>query len=273
MHTIRFSALLILLGLFCSCEKVIDLKVPDSSPKYVIEGLVSNQTGGAKVTISLSKNFTDDNTLNGVSGALISVESDGTVYPFVAAGNGVYQNSTLTGIPGHTYKLTVNISSNTYTSTSIMPQPVSLDSVYIVTDEFSKNKDKSLQRLVTVKYKDPADTRNYYRFIQYIDNIKEKTIFVSDDEFTNGQEVNGRLNFSNDNDAPTREVRTGKQVRIEMQCIDAAVYKYFYSLDTDASGDSNNATPANPISNISGGVLGYFSAYTITSKTITVPPQ
>jgi hypothetical protein len=273
MHTIRISVLLILLGLFCSCEKVINLKVPDSNPKYVIEGLVSNETGGAKVTISQSKKFTEDNTLNGVSGAQVSVEADGVVYPFTTTGSGVYQNSTLSGIPGHTYHLTVSINSNTYTSTSIMPQPVSLDSVYIVNDEFGTNKDKTRLRLATIKFKDPAAVKNYYRFIQYIDNIKEKTIFVDDDEFTNGQEVNSRLNFNNDNDAPTREIRTGKQVRIEMQCIDYAVYKYFYSLSSDASGNSNNATPSNPTSNISGGVLGYFSAYTVTSKTITVPPQ
>lgn len=271
MHTIRLCGLLILLGFFSSCEKVIDLKVPDNGPKYVIEGMVNNEAGGAKVIISMSKKFTDDNTLNGVSGAQVNVESDGTTYPFTAAGNGVYQNNTLTGIPGHTYRLTVKINNDTYTSTSIMAQPVSLDSVYIVNDEFGTNKDKTKLRLATVKFKDPDGVKNYYRFIQYIDNIKEKTIFVDDDEFTNGQEVNSRLNFNNDNDVPTREIRTGKQVRVEMQCIDPLVYKYFYSLNSDASGDGNNATPANPTSNISGNVLGYFSAYTVTRKTITVP--
>jgi hypothetical protein len=271
MHTIRFSALMILLSLFCSCEKAIDLKLEDSAPKYVIEGSVTNEAGGAQVSISQSKKFTDDNTFNGISGARVSVESDGTVYPFEATGNGIYQNSTLTGIPGHTYRLTVKIGDKTYTSTSTMQQPVNLDSVYIVNDEFGTNKDNSVLRVATVKYNDPAATQNYYRFIQYIDNKKEKSIFVDEDEFTNGQTVNSRLNFSNDNDDPAREIRTGKQVMIEMLCIDAAVYKYLYSLSTGASGDGNNAAPANPVSNISGDVLGFFSAQTISRKTITVP--
>lgn len=271
MHTIRFSAFLILLGLFCSCEKAIDLKLEDSAPKYVIEGTVSNETGGARVSISQSKKFTDDNTFIGITGAQVSIESDGNIYPLDAAGNGVYQNSTFTGIPGKTYHLTVTLNNKTYTSASTMPQPVSLDSIYVINDEFNTNKDGSKQRLATVKYNDPAAVENYYRFIQYIDNKKEKTLFVSEDEFTNGQTVNNRLNYNNENDDPGREIRTGKQLLIEMQCIDATVYKYFFSLTTGATGDGNNAAPSNPVSNISGDALGYFSAYTITRKSITVP--
>lgn len=271
MNTIRFFAFLLLLGLFCSCEKAIDLKLEDSAPKYVIEGTVSNEAGGAKVLISQSKKFTDDNTFTGVSGAQVSIEGDGAVYPLDAAGNGVYQNNTFTGIPGHTYHLTVKLNDKTFTSLSTMPQPVSLDSIYVISDEFNTNKDGSKQRLAIVKYNDPAAVKNYYRFIQYIDNKKEKTLFVSEDEFTNGQTVNSRLNYNNDNDDPAREIRTGKQLLIEMQCIDAAVYKYFFSLTAGALGDGNNAAPSNPMSNISGDALGYFSAYTITRKTITVP--
>jgi hypothetical protein len=270
MYTIRFSALFILLALFSSCEKAIDLNLENSDPKYVIEGVVTNEAGGAKVLLSQSKKFTDDNTFTGVSGAQVSVESDGKVYSFEPTATGVYQNSTLTGIPGHTYHLTVKVGDKTYTSASTMPQPVSLDSIYVMNDEFATNKDGSKMRLATVKYKDPAAEENYYRFVQYIDNKKEKTVFVDDDEFTDGQTVNSRLNYNNDNDDPAREIRTGKQLMVEMQCIDAAVYKYFFSLTTGASGDGNNAAPSNPMSNISGDGLGYFSVYTITRRTITV---
>src|ERR1700754_2626755 len=199
MHTIRFFALLLLLGLVSSCEKAIDLKLDNSAPQYVIEGTVSDQAGGAKVLVSQSKKFTDDNSFVGVTGAQVSVESDGNVYQFDATGTGVYQNLTLTGIPGHTYNLTVTINGKTYTSVSTMPQPVTLDSIYVVDDEFSTNKDKTKQRLATVKYTDPANIENYYMFIQYIDDVKENAVFVDEDEFFNGHTVNSRLNFNNDN--------------------------------------------------------------------------
>ncbi len=56
-----------------------------------------------------------------------------------------------------------------------------------------------------------------------------------------------------------------------MMCIDAAVYKYWYSFLTGgASGDSNSASPANPVTNIKGGALGYFSAHTLQTKTVVV---
>ncbi|MFX9552066.1 DUF4249 family protein, partial [Acinetobacter baumannii] len=82
----------------------------------MIEGTVSDEAGGAKVLVSQSKKFTDDNSFVGISGAQVSVQSDGNVYQFDATGTGVYQNTALTGIPGHTYSLTVIINGKTYTS-------------------------------------------------------------------------------------------------------------------------------------------------------------
>jgi hypothetical protein len=56
-------------------------------------------------------------------------------------------------------------------------------------------------------------------------------------------------------------------VTIEMHCIDKPVYDYYYSL----GNRDNSATPANPVSNIVGGALGYFSAHTVRKTTAVVP--
>ena len=65
---------------------------------------------------------------------------------------------------------------------------------------------------------------------------------------------------------------SGDQVTVDMLCLDPAVYKYWYSLDRGATGGGiSGATPANPVTNISGGALGYFSAHTLQSKTMVVP--
>jgi len=55
-----------------------------------------------------------------------------------------------------------------------------------------------------------------------------------------------------------------------MICNDAAVYKYWYSLNDGATGTGQSASPANPVTNISGGALGYFSAQTVRTKGIKV---
>lgn len=53
-----------------------------------------------------------------------------------------------------------------------------------------------------------------------------------------------------------------------MQCVDKAVNLYFVSM-SQTNGES--ATPANPVSNIAGGALGYFSAYTKQIKKVKIP--
>jgi hypothetical protein len=270
-YPIIYLILIVFLTSLSACEKAIDLKLKDTTPQYVIEGVLTNEPGGCKVLVSQTKKFTDDNTFNGVSGAQVSISNNGNTYNVIPTSQGVYQNSTLSGTPGQSYQLSVSINGKVFTGTCTMPQQVMLDSIYLVKDNFGNNADGTIRKYITVKYLDPAATKNSYRFVQYIDNRKEKTVFVDDDEFTNGQEVNNRLRSDNVNDDPARDIRPGNQVTIEMLNIDATVYKYWFSLSESAGGDGNNAAPANPVTNIKGGALGYFSAHTLQRKTLIAP--
>jgi hypothetical protein len=75
----------------------------------------------------------------------------------------------------------------------------------------------------------------------------------------------------NDDDEPDNSIKIGDLVQIDMQCIDSAIYKYWYSLNRSATGGGqNSATPANPVTNMTGGALGYFSAHTLESRTLVV---
>jgi len=271
-NTIKYITIILFATALSSCEKAIDLKLKDTTPQYVVEGVLTDVAGGCKVLLSQTKNFTDNNDFNGIGGATVTIADDNNnVYPLTTTSPGVYQNSTLKGAVGHTYSLNVSVNGKTFTSSCIMHPAVPLDSIYLVKDELVNNKDGTPRKYVTVQYHDPASTKNYYRFVQYVNNRKEESILLDDDEFTNGQEVNTRLNFSNDNDNPARDIRPGNQVTIEMMSIDQAVYKYFYSLTNSANGDGNNAAPANPLTNIKGGSLGYFSVHTVVRKTLTAP--
>jgi hypothetical protein len=270
-YSITYLILFVSLTFLSACEKAIDLKLNDTPPQYVIEGVLTNQPGGCKVLISQTKKFTDGNDFNGISGAQVSIINDGNTYSITPTAQGVYQNSTLSGTPGQSYQLSVTINGKVFTGTCTMPQHVILDSIYLVKDNFGNNADGTIRKYITVKYLDPAGIKNSYRFIQYIDGRKEKTVFVDDDEFTNGQEVNNQLRADNEKDDPTRDIRPGNQVTIEMLTIDATVYKYWFSLAESAGGDGNNAAPANPVTNIKGGALGYFSAHTIQRKILIAP--
>lgn len=90
------------------------------------------------------------------------------------------------------------------------------------------------------------------------------------DEFTSGQEINEYLVFENRTKDHSKDIVKGNKLTVEMHSIEASVYTYLSSL-FNANGSADGAAPANPVSNISGGALGFFSAHTVERKTIIIP--
>ena len=253
-----------LLCILAGCQKVIEIKLDSSETRYILTGKVTDQPGGCQVSLTQSKAFSENNQFPGIGGAKVSIDDNGITSVLTESSAGVYTDSSLTGQPGHTYHLTVQTGSMTFTASSIMPQPVGLDSIYAKTSALSSG------QYITVVYKDPLHVANYYHFIQYVNGRKEPSIFVSDDEFTDGITVRSQLNYNNDTNDPTRDIKVGDSVGIEMICNDAAVYQFWYSLSNGATGAGNSASPANPVSNIAGGAIGYFSAQTVRRRWLYV---
>lgn len=251
-----------------ACEKVINVNLNDAEKKYVVEGVVTNRPGTCMVLLSQTKNFDENNDFAGVSGALVQITEEGgptTLLTETAAGR--YEAPALAGTSGKTYHLSVALNGQSFTATSTMPQPVKMDTIF-VTDETII---KKTRKMVNVQFKDPPETGNNYRFIQYVNGVKEQNIFIRNDEYFNGNVVTNKLRYPGDDD---NKIESGDQVTVDMLCIDQAVYKYWYSLDRSATGGNRGggaATPANPVTNIQGGALGYFSAHTLQTKSIVAP--
>lgn len=260
--------LMILALLLSSCEKVIDVDLNAADLKYVIEAVVSDRAGNAKVLITQTKNFNEDNTFPGISGAVVKVtEQGGLPVNFIETSPGVYEAPGLVAATGKTYRLDVSIGNNSFKAVSTMPQKINLDSVYI-TDEVLFG---DTRKTANIEYHDPLGRGNNYRFIQYVNTYKENQIFVANDDYTDGNKIISKLFYFTDSPDDPHSIKSGDQVKIEMFCIDPAVYKYWYSLSRSATGGSGQATPANPVSNLQGGALGYFSVQTYQSKTIIAP--
>ena len=245
-----------------SCEKVIDVDLESTSKKYVVEGEVStNPTIASQIKLSQTKNFSDDNSFNGVGGAIVTItEYTGAldiIYPLTETTTGVYSNSSLVGKYGSNYKLNIQVNSNTFTASSTMPNNVNLDTLTV--ENISFGGDNSLT--IKPSYNDPIGLGNSYRFIQYRNNKLVKNIFVQNDAISDGRTITRPL-LKRDS-----ELEKGDSVKVIMQCIDENVYKYWFSLEQAATGNSQT-TPANPTSNINGGAIGVFSANTYSEKTI-----
>lgn len=250
-----------------SCEKVIDLDLNDAEKKYVVEAVITDQPGTAKVLITQTKSFDEDNNFAGISGAAVVItETGGGTFTLNETSAGVYEAPGLIAITGKTYNLAVNVAGKTFTASSTMPQKINLDSIY-VTNEFLFT---DFRKITNVEYKDPAGRGNNYRFIQYVNRLKEDQILIQNDDYTDGRNVNAKLYFFAD-DTDNSKIDSGDTVRVDMLCIDQVIFKYWFSLDRSSTGGSGQATPSNPVTNMLGGALGYFSAHTLQTKTLIVP--
>ncbi|MBC7912890.1 MAG: DUF4249 domain-containing protein [Pyrinomonadaceae bacterium] len=249
---------------FCivSCEKVIDVQLKDASPLLVIEGIITNRTDSQYVKINQSVPFGESNTYPEVSNAVVTIQ-DGTgrVFTLRERRPGFYMARNFVAHSGRTYKLKVEYEGKEYTASSTMPQQVNIDSLGVSVSSFFGEE----QRTVQILFNDPPATKNYYRFLLRVNGLPSKRIFVFDDNFTNGKKVSREL-FDLDLSA-----KSGDKAEIEMQCIDQVIYRYWQGLDQNENRGGASTTPANPVSNISNGALGYFSAHTKQNEKLIIP--
>ena len=252
-----------------SCEKVIDIDLESTEKKYVVEANLSNLAGSCRVLLSQTKDFDDNNSFEGITGALVTItEPGGAVTPLNPTGDGVYEAPSFTGESGKTYNLAVQINGQTFTATSTMPVAVNLDSIYTTRETLFDDP----KLIVNVEFSDPPGKGNNYRFIQYFNSVREKQLQFMNDDYTDGRDVNSKLFYFNDDDEDdSKDLEPGDEVIVEMYCIDPSMYKYWFSLFRSSTGDSNQATPSNPVSNMNGGALGYFSAHTVQTKKMIIP--
>jgi len=242
--------------IFTACETVIEPNLKNVEPQLVIEGEITDQAGPYLVKLSKTTNFTAASQFIGVENALVILSDNiGIIDTLSMTKSGIYQTSKITGIPLHQYSLRVVSEGKEYTAQCTMPPKVLLDTIYQQEDTIIGRTNKSI-RIVFI---DPVNEVNQYRFQLYKNGEPLDNISIRNDKYFNGQNNNVNLRV------PDKGI-TGDVFMVQLLCIDKSVYTYFFSLSQTLS--SQNAVPANPISNITGGCLGYFSAETIDSKQI-----
>jgi len=246
-----------------SCQRVIEVEIGNSDQQIVIEANLTDVKGVQTIKISNSVPYNNTNVFPPVTGGTVTVtNSAGIVYKFTETQPGTYTINNLKGAYTDVYTCRVKVNNQTYEAVSGMPVVVPLDSLGIIGQVFGTRTIKT----VTVSYYDPPGMDNQYRYIMYVNGVQVKRIFTDDDRLSNGRSVTSSL-YQRDID-----LKTGDKVDIEMQCIDAYVYNYWFSLSSQGGNSpANSSTPSNPPSNFSNNALGYFSAHTVQRKSIIVP--
>ncbi len=267
MRSYITSAFIVLSAvLMQSCTKVIDVKLKDSDKKYVVEGVLTDVPGTCNVRLSQTKNFSDDNSFNSVAGASLSITDNttGSTTGLTESAPGVYTAAGFAGSSGHTYTLHISANGNEFTAESTMPQKVNFDTLYVTNDQLFGMSNK----FANLEFTDPPALGDCYQARQYINGKALKDIFVTNDDYTNDRVNYAKLFVFPDKDED--KAKAGDTIRVDMMCIDRAVYKYWFSLQQSATGNSQSAAPANPVTNIKGGAIGYFTAQTMQTRSVVV---
>lgn len=252
-QAVLFFSMLTLIVL-SSCEKVIDIDLNSEDPKVVIEAYFYEGDSTHTVTITKTLNFDETQAFPQVNNATVTISDNlGNTAAFISNGDGTYTLNNFPGIGGRTYTLTVLVDGKTYTAQSVMAQPVIMDDLLVDLIPFGQDTFKT----VVPVFQDPGGIANYYSYHVFQNGIRRGDINLQDDQFIDGNISLQPLFLS--------ELNLGDTIRVDMFGIDKPIWQYFNQLEVNTT---SGTTPANPVSNFSGGCMGFFSARTINSKTI-----
>ena len=290
-HQIGVITLISAIFLFPSCEKNITVDIPVVSTQIVVEGYVEAGKNPGVLLSNTLPFFGSVNTLNlqqyTIKGAIVTVDNGTMVDTLRDFFNiGVYFSTTMLGESGKTYSLRVLVNGKVLTATTMIPNPVHLDSTWFKVDG---NRDSL--GYAWAHLSDPDTLGNCYRwFARRInhytygtDTGKEKdTNFVTprgsvfDDKFINGKSFDfgyDRGKFPNsqkddDNNDERGFFKRGDTIVIKFCTIDRAHFEFWRTEETQAGNNGNPfGSPAPVLSNINGG-LGIWGGYNATYDTI-----
>lgn len=176
-----------------SCEDVIDLDVPTSEPKLVIDASINWFKGTSgneqEIKLTLTAPYFDNEEVPPANGAeIIITDSDNNTFSFIEEGStGVYKNNTFIPVVHGNYNLSITYQGETYTATEILKPVSSID--YIEQNNEGGFSGEEIE--IKAYFTDPGDEENYY-FFEFISDIPIiPSLEVYKDEFVNGNSIFG----------------------------------------------------------------------------------
>lgn len=244
-----------------SCEDVIDVDLHSVTPQLVIEGTV-RLNEQAEVVITQTQDFGSVNKYPPVTDAQVVISDDaGNTETLRCNEAGKYVASGIVGVERRTYRLSVVYKGVEYTSVSRMPPLVELDAL-------------TLYKLPVKDYPDPmvhfvdpvGEENQYYRYVISVNGVRPTEGRLEDrlisTEFMDGSMVSFPIFVNYEDHRDKDPYEKGDMITVEMQCLDKGTYTFFETLGR------LEQSLANPTSNIEGGALGYFGAYSFSKKDI-----
>lgn len=277
-----------------SCTEPIDVKLPNSDKKIVIEGTIENGKFAQVIitrTIPLfssvaSTSPTDFYVLDAkvyVSNGIIIDTLSITIDSSSALGV-VYQGSTIIGVSGQNYSLkVVAADGNVYTATTSIPYSIALDSVW-----WKPQPPNDTLGFANAHLSDPAGLGNNYRWLakrptkdrrfiaQSGSTFDDKLIDGKSFEFAyiKGYDPTDNVNsLENDSDEERYYYRKSDTIYIKFCTIDRPSKDFYTTFESAVSSNGNPfSSPTTILGNIDNGGLGVWAGMGVTYDTIMPTP-
>lgn len=274
--------------LFASCEKDIDIDMPQFEPSVVVEGYIVN---GMNPIIVLSNNieFTAESGIETyeesfIHNALVTITTNGTstdtlveienTSPESGLTTYVYSSSKIRGEVGSQYELKIIAQGKSYKSKATIPEPVPIKEIWY--EDNTESDDEDL-KLVWVKIQDPVGI-NYYRYGSEINGkhgTQPEISTISDNAFDGGEYSksidSGLGNEESDmHGSVSGYFVVGDTITVKWLNVEKSYYDFWTSVDYKRSQSMNPMmSPTRIVGNIDG-ALGYWSGIGASVKSIVL---
>lgn len=259
----KISAVLISSLAFVSCQEKIDIDIPSSDKKVVIEAEVTTEMDSSYVKITQTADYYSTAPAPFIANATVTING----VAFLHKGNGIYKPaSPFVGELNKTYLLDVQQSGITYKATSTLTPMFKIDSVVPV----YKPEEGFLEDGYTVVYHAnddrPLTKYTYYRFGITSHVTHADSLFNTKILFDNASTQAGRYTF----EIPFLRLQKGDTCIQVFRSVDKNMFEFIRAYDEQTSGAPGpfQSPPANLPTNISGGAIGYFATYDV-KRTLT----
>ena len=260
----RLLKLIILLIIFHSCEKVIDIETEFDDKRLVVDANISKHRDSIDgiASVKLSETipyFSDQESI--VKNASVKIETNQIVYNLVYNNDKKEYSSIIENINKEEFVLSIIRNENTYTSSEKLITTPKIKSV-IFGDRKSLNKDEVELRVTFI---DPPEKGNYYLWKFGPKKSGKYDYLPALDKYINGNEFT--FSFFIDK---TEYLQNSEFINIEINGISENYYNYLNIL-TSQAGAQNGRPFSTSSSIIRGNIsnlvseekfpLGYFRVY------------
>ncbi len=184
--------LIVLIAVICcfSCEDVIEVSLPNESPRLVIEAFINwfeNSDGASQqIQLSLTAPYFDENIPAATGARVVVTDEYQNVFDFVEDGEtGIYKTSSFIPQLNAQYSLSVTYEGEVYTATETLMPTVPFD--FVEQDTRSSFGGEEIE--VKAFFTDPINQNDYYFFETKVSTELNPILDAAEDEFFDGNQV------------------------------------------------------------------------------------